>query len=88
MKVIFAGKGWKEYNYIGEVDQRVFKKINKIIESIIRNGHEGIGDAEPLKHEFSGWWAKQVDVKHRLVYRLLPDDVIEILKCIGHYNDK
>ena len=88
MKAIFVGNGWAEYCEIAEVEQKTFKKINKMIESIVRNGHEGISGAEPLKHNFSGYWSKRIDLKHRLIYRLIDGETIEILKCKGHYEDK
>lgn len=37
---------------------RVFKKIHQLIESIKINPFKGIGKPEPLKHELSGYWLK------------------------------
>jgi len=44
------------------------QKINEIIKDIKRNGNEGIGKPEPLKHELSGYWSRRITDKHRFIY--------------------
>ena len=41
---------------------------------------------EPLKHHLSGFWSREIDKKHRLVYRI-EHGQIEIAQCMGHYDD-
>ena len=69
-------------------DKKTAKKINNLINDIFRNGYEGIGHPEPLKHELSGYWSRQIDEKNRLIYSVLSSGVIEIYACRGHYGDK
>ncbi len=33
----------------------------------MRNGNEGIGKSEPLKHDFAGYWSRRIDAEHRHV---------------------
>jgi hypothetical protein len=33
----------------------------------VRNGNEGIGEPEPLKHDFAGYWSRRIDAEHRHV---------------------
>jgi YoeB-like toxin of bacterial type II toxin-antitoxin system len=40
-------------------DRRVLKRINQLIQDVIRNGNEGIGKPEPLKHDFAGYWSRR-----------------------------
>ena len=84
-RLIFAEKAWEEYVFWQENDRRTLKRINLLLKDIIRNGNEGIGKPEPLKH-LDGW-SRRIDNVHRLVYQL-NGDLIEILQCKGHYTDK
>jgi toxin YoeB len=56
-----------------------------LIEDIARNGNEGIGKPEALKHDFAGYWSRRITDEHRLVYQLV-DDEIRIAACRYHYG--
>ena len=83
----FQKRSWDDYLYWQSTDKKILKRINEIIKDISRNRHNGLGKPEALKGEFSGWWSRRIDEKHRLVYRII-DDIIEIVSCRGHYDDK
>ena len=83
----FQKRSWDDYLYWQSTDKKILKKVNEIIKDISRNGNNGIGKPEALKGEFSGWWSRRIDEKHRLIYRII-DDIIEIVSCRGHYDDK
>jgi len=87
MKLIFQERGWEDYLYWQTQDKKTLKKINKLIQDIERNGNEGIGHPEPLKHDLSGFWSREIDEKNRIVY-CIENGVIEIAKCRTHYGDK
>jgi toxin YoeB len=61
------------------------KRINAEIQDIARNGNEGIGKPEALKHDFAGYWSRRITDEHRLVYKLV-DDEIRIAACRYHYG--
>ena len=84
----FSMRGLSDYFYWQTEDRRTLKKVNKLVEDIIRNGNEGIGHPEPLKGDFAGKWSRTIDEKNRLVYKILEDNRIEIYQCRGHYDDK
>ncbi len=42
-------------------------------------------DAEPLKHELSGFYSRRIDQKNRLVFKII-DDTVYILQCRTHYQ--
>ena len=83
-KLIFAEKAWEDYLYWQETDKKMLKRINLLLRDIVRNGNEGIGKPEPLKHREG--WSRRIDNVHRLIYQL-KNDSIEILQCKGHYDD-
>ncbi len=84
-KFSFTEDGWREYLYWQTQDKKIIKRINKLLQDIARNGHSGIGKPEPLKGNLSAYWSRRIDNEHRLVYKILADDVIEIYQCKGHY---
>ncbi|MCL2634722.1 MAG: Txe/YoeB family addiction module toxin [Oscillospiraceae bacterium] len=86
--IIFTVAGLEDYIYWQTQDRKTLNKINKLINDIIRNGHEGIGHPEPLKHDLSGQWSRTIDDKNRLTYMIHDDKRIEIFSCRGHYSDK
>lgn len=55
------------------------------MEDIDRNGNEGLGKPEPLKHDLSGYWSRRINEEHRLVYRLTDTEII-IVQCCSHYE--
>jgi len=83
-KLIFAERAWDEYLYWQEHDKKILKHINLLLKDIARNGNDGIGKPEPLRHRDG--WSRRVDDVNRLVYKF-NDDSIEILQCRGHYDE-
>ena len=84
----FLPEGWEDYLYWQIQDKKTLRKINYLLQDILRNAFEGIGKPEPLKGDMSGWWSRRIDETNRLVYRIKSDGDIEIAQCRGHYNDK
>lgn len=75
--------------------RRLFDSINRLeanqgsehslIEDIDRNGNEGIGKPEPLKHGLSGYWSRRITDGHRLVHKATESE-IRIASCRYHYG--
>lgn len=71
MKFVWDEQAW--HGYVGwqsddkSDDKRVLKRTNDLVKDITRNGNEGIGKPEPLKHGFSGYWSRRIADEHRLV---------------------
>ena len=84
--MLFKQDAWADYLYWQTQDKKTLKRISLLLKDIERNGYDGIGKPEPLKHDMSGYWSREIDEKHRLVYRI-QDDKIEILSCRTHYGD-
>ncbi|MCL2352412.1 MAG: Txe/YoeB family addiction module toxin [Firmicutes bacterium] len=82
----FTLDGWEEYTAWQAQDKRTVKKINQLIKDIVRNGNAGMGHPEPLKHELSGYWSREIDEKNRLVYKVQDDGKILVVHCNGHYS--
>lgn len=76
---------WADYEWCQAQDRKVLKRSNTLLRDIARNGNEGIGKAEPLKHGFRGYWSLRITDEHRLVYRIV-DDEIRIAACRYDYG--
>ncbi len=84
--LLFSEDAWKEYLYWQMQDKKTLKRINQLLQDIVRNGYDGIGKPEPLRGDLSGFWSRRIDDVNRIVYRIT-DNAIEIVQCKGHYND-
>lgn len=86
-KLSFSENAWKEYLYWQTQDKKTLKRINQLLQDIERNGYNGMAKSEPLKNNLSGYWSKRIDDNNRLVFKL-SEELIEIIQCKGHYDDK
>ena len=82
---VWSDHAWEDYLYWQTQDKKILKRINQLIKDIDRNGYEGIGKPEPLKYELQGYWSRRIDDEHRLIYRIV-DNNIEIVSCRLHYQ--
>lgn len=84
MKLVWAELAWDDYLWWRTEDRKVLRRVNELIKDIVRNGNEGIGKPEPLKHGFQGYWSRRITDEHRLVYKIEGDE-IRIAACRYRY---
>ena len=84
MKLVFAERAWEDYLYWQQKDRKILKRINTLIKDIQRSPFEGIGDPEPLKYNWSGFWSRRITKEHRLVYAVEKESIL-IAQCRFHY---
>ena len=84
MILMWAEHAWDDYLYWQEVDKKKIKRINELIKDIKRSPFEGLGDPEPLKHNWSGYWSRRIDKEHRLVYKV-DESGLSLAQCRFHY---
>ena len=84
MKLVFAEEAWADYLYWQENDKKTLKRINELIKAIKREPFGGIGDPEPLKFKWSGFWSRRITREHRIIYAV-EDDTVLIAQCRYHY---
>lgn len=84
MRFVWDEDAWSDYVLWQTEDRRVLLRINELLKDIARNGNEGIGKPEALKHGFHGYWSRRITQEHRLVYRVIGDEA-RIAACRYHY---
>jgi len=84
MILSWAEKAWEDYLFWQKTDKKVLKRINLLLKDIKRQPLEGLGDPEPLKHNWSGYWSRRIDREHRLVYQVSNESII-VVQCRYHY---
>jgi toxin YoeB len=83
-KLAWTEAAWSDYLYWQGQDRKTLRRINKLIESTLRDPFEGIGKPEPLKETLTGFWSRRIDDTHRLLYAV-EDDYLTIIACRYHY---
>ena len=87
MKKNWYDKAWDDYLYWQSQDKKTLRRINQLIKDTERNPFQGLGKPEPLKGDLTGFWSRRIDDTNRLVYRV-NGELLEILSCKGHYEEK
>ena len=66
-----------------------YKKVLSFLEELKLHPQTGTGHPEPLKGKPEGRWSRQINKKHRLVYRIYETEVVVlVIAAYGHYEDK
>jgi toxin YoeB len=85
MNVIFTKSGWEEYLFWQENDKKMLKRVNDLIKEISRTPYSGRGKPEQLKFDMSNMWSRRIDLRHRIVYQIIDEDIL-IYSCRYHYE--
>ena len=74
-ELVFSKQAWEDYLHWLETDPKQLRRINHLIKEIQHEPFSGIGKPEPLRHAFQGWWSRRIDGEHRLVYKVVGDQL-------------
>lgn len=80
----WTDEAWKDYLYWQGEDKKTLKRINTLINEMMRSPFQGIGKPEPLKGKLTGYWSRRIDKTNRLVYAFESDE-LTIISCRYHY---
>lgn len=85
MRLVFTPQGWEDYTYWQRTDRAVVKRVNRLLDDAVRDPTAGIGKPERLKYGVEGAWSRRITDEHRLVYRVIGDDLV-VLQARYHYE--
>jgi toxin YoeB len=84
VRLVFTPHGWEDYQHWVQTDRATLKRVNRLVEDVLRDPFTGISKPEQLRHVLSGAWSRRITEEHRLVYLVDGDDVV-ILQARYHY---
>jgi len=84
VRLVFTPHGWDDYQWWVANDKATLKRVNRLLDEIVRSPFEGIGKPESLRHILANCWSRRVDEEHRLVYLVDHDDIV-VLQARFHY---
>jgi len=85
MKLCFTPSAWDDYLWFQGQDRKLLKRINLLIQDVMRSPFEGIGKPEPLKADLTGYWSRRINDEHRLVYSATTTEIL-VIACRYHYS--
>lgn len=85
MILCFHPHACEDYLYWQRTDPRKIARINELIRACTRDPFRGPGKPEPLRANWTGFWSRRIDRKHRLVYAVEGDRLL-IAQCRYHYK--
>ncbi|MFZ0215135.1 MAG: Txe/YoeB family addiction module toxin [Candidatus Dormiibacterota bacterium] len=85
MRLAFTPQGWEDYRYWQATDRSTLRRVNRLLNAVLRDPLTGIGKAEQLRHVLQGCWSRRIDDEHRLVYVVDSDDIV-VLQARYHYE--
>ena len=90
MEIIFLPEAEKDLRKINKsAAKSIQNRLFRILRSIIESPYEGFASPEQLKHEFTGYWSRELSKKDRVIYQVDEEtDCVYIYSLLGHYYDK
>ncbi len=84
-RLTWTTAAWADYVYWQGQDRKTLKRINQLLQELLRHPESGIAKPEPLRANLSGFWSRRIDDTHRLVYAI-EDEQIVVIACRYHYE--
>ena len=77
MEIVFTKNALKDLKYWKkQKNKEILLRIESLLNDIIKNPFEGIGNPEPLKYQLSGYWSRRITKEHRLIYTIKDGKII------------
>ncbi len=76
MRLVFTPQGWQDYTHWQRTDRSILTRVNRLLDDALRDPGGGIGKPERLKYGIEGAWSRRITDEHRLVYRVIGDEVV------------
>jgi toxin YoeB len=81
----FMPKAWQDLGWWMKNDIKAVKKIYGLLENCCKTPFEGLGQPEPLKSNYSGYWSRRINLERRIVCKV-EDKKIVVHSLYGHYQ--
>jgi toxin YoeB len=85
LDIVFMPKAWRDLGWWLKNDIKQVRKIYALLENTTQTPFEGLGQPEPLKANYSGYWSRRINLEHRLIYKV-ENKLIVVHSLFGHYS--
>ena len=85
-ELLFMPKAWQDLGWWVKNDLKTVRKIYTLLENISKTPFDGIGQPEPLKSNYSGYWSRRINQEHRIIYKVETAKII-VHSLFGHYQN-
>lgn len=87
--VDFTDDSKAELQKLKRSEPKTYQKALTLIRELSQTPMTGTGRPKPLRGDKAGLWSRRISDKHRLVYRIIDQEVcVLVLQAYGHYDDK
>lgn len=87
--VDITDKAQLDLNKLAKDEPKAYKKALKLIAELYEHPTTCTGHPEPLKGIPNNRWSRHISDKHRLVYRVMAEEVVVlVISAYSHYDDK
>jgi len=83
-KVVFMPIALAHLEWWIKEHPKTIAKIIGLANNAAKSPFSGLGKPEPLKANFKGYWSRRITHEHRMVYKVLEEEII-IMSVKGHY---
>ncbi len=82
----FSNQASKDIDFHKKSGNKVLlKKLLMLLEELSEHPTTGTGKPEQLKHNLAGYWSRRINQEHRLVYKIMDNNIVRIYSARGHY---
>ena len=81
-KITFTEEGWADYTCWQTQDKRTLRRVNQLLQDILRGGYEGIGKPEPLKGDLRTCIHNHPTPSGRLFFRPAVSKILELHQVV------
>ena len=87
MEIVFTKNALKDLKYWKkQKNKEILLRIESLLNDILKNPFDGIGNPEPLRYQLSGYWSRRITKEHRLIYTIKDGKIIIVTALRYHYD--
>ena len=84
-QVVLTDKAKEGAKKLSKNEPQSYKKLLKLITELENHTTTGTGQVEQLKGNLSGYWSRRITKKHRLIYRVIEEQIqVTVINTYDH----
>nr|WP_314686201.1 Txe/YoeB family addiction module toxin [uncultured Porphyromonas sp.] len=84
-QVVLTDKAKEGAKKLSKNEPQAYNKLLKLITELENHPTTGTGQVEQLKGNLSGYWSRRITKKHRLIYRVIEEQIqVTVINTYNH----